>query len=167
MEPPLPLIIFSKSLQSQIVSTGFSISPGWIEAKSKSKSKSKSDCVNCVKKYISHNRFRSMKRLFNFWRTHNKFSFRQCLYLCRFKSFLVKNFLSHWPQTNFLSKEPFIVLDPACTFRWVISSSWGEKWSTFCTEEKDKDLLGRGYTPMWENSEIQQVQQHCLLKPKK
>ena len=50
-------------------------------------------------------------------------------YLWRFRSFLVKNFLSHWPQTNFLSRDPFMVLDPAWTFRWFISSSCKYKYN--------------------------------------
>ena len=51
-------------------------------------------------------------------------------YLWRFRSFLVKNFLSHWPQTNFLSRDPFMVLDPAWTFRWFISSSCKYKYKS-------------------------------------
>ena len=86
-------------------------------------------------------------------------------YLWRFKSFRVKNFFSHWLQTNFLSIEPLTVLDPAWTFKWLINSSW------------DKSITYRAshnvfVYPWWENKFAYLAVQltllcrmHCLMLP--
>ena len=88
-------------------------------------------------------------------------------YLWRFRSFLVKNFLSHWPQTNFLSRDPFMVLDPAWTFRWFISSSCKYKYKSSApptnTNKNHQLLLEIQIQIQLPNTNLQLLQLRCEI----